>query len=182
MLINISGLLTLLVLLAAKLYQLVKDFRRNVPGSRLKGRTVAIFSALAVAPILVVYYFALQFLNRGIDSWFELEVSQGLKDTRELSHAALEVRVREFLQHTELVAHELSGLPDFSLISTLDRERRDSAALEFTVVGAQSADHRHELGSADGYAAGSRDRRDDAASHGAARPTSAWTPTRPGAT
>jgi nitrogen fixation/metabolism regulation signal transduction histidine kinase len=138
LLINISGLLTLLVLLAAKLYQLVKDFRRNVPGSRLKGRTVAIFSALAVAPILVVYYFALQFLNRGIDSWFEVEVSQGLKDTRELSHAALEVRVREFLQHTELVAHELSGLPDFSLISTLDRERRDSAALEFTVVGAQT--------------------------------------------
>jgi nitrogen fixation/metabolism regulation signal transduction histidine kinase len=137
LLINISGLLTLLVLLAAKLYQLVKDFRRNVPGSRLKGRTVAIFSALAVAPILVVYYFALQFLNRGIDSWFEIEVSQGLKDTRELSHAALEVRVREFLAHTELVAHELSGLPDFSLITTLDRERRDSAALEFTVVGAQ---------------------------------------------
>jgi nitrogen fixation/metabolism regulation signal transduction histidine kinase len=138
LLINISGLLTLLVLLAAKLYQLVKDFRRNVPGSRLKGRTVAIFSALAVAPILVVYYFALQFLNRGIDSWFEIEVSQGLKDTRELSHAALEVRVREFLQHTELVAHELSSLPDFSLVSTLDRERRDSAALEFTVVGAQT--------------------------------------------
>jgi nitrogen fixation/metabolism regulation signal transduction histidine kinase len=138
LLINISGLLTLLVLLAAKLYQLVKDFRKNVPGSRLKGRTVAIFSALAVAPILVVYYFALQFLNRGIDSWFEVEVSQGLKDTRELSHAALEVRVREFLQHTEVVAHELSGLPDFSLVTTLDRERRDSAALEFTVVGAQT--------------------------------------------
>jgi nitrogen fixation/metabolism regulation signal transduction histidine kinase len=138
LLINISGLLTLLVLLAAKLYQLVKDFRRNVPGSRLKGRTVAVFSALAVAPILVVYYFALQFLSRGIDSWFEIEVSQGLKDTRELSHAALEVRVREFLQHTEIVAHELSGLPDFSLISTLDRERRESSALEFTVVGAQT--------------------------------------------
>jgi two-component system, NtrC family, nitrogen regulation sensor histidine kinase NtrY len=138
LLINIAGLVTLLVLLAFKLYQLVKDFRKNVPGSRLKGRTVAIFSALAVAPILVVYYFALQFLNRGIDSWFEIEVSQGLKDTRELSHSALEVRVREFLQHTETVAHELSGLPDFSLISTLDRERRDSAALEFTVVGAQN--------------------------------------------
>jgi hypothetical protein len=90
-------------------HQLVRDYRRHVPGSRLKGRTVAIFSALAVAPILVVYYFALQFLNRGIDSWFELEVSQGLKDTRELSRAALEVRVREFLQHTQAVAHELSA-------------------------------------------------------------------------
>ena len=136
LLVNIAGMLTLLVLLAGKLYQLVKDFRRNVPGSRLKGRTVAIFSVLAVAPILVVYYFALQFLSRGIDSWFEIEVSQGLKDTQALSHAALEVRVREFLQHTEVVAHELSGLADFNLFSTLERERRDSGALEFTVVGA----------------------------------------------
>ena len=135
LLVNICGMLTLLVLLAGKLYALVKDFRRHVPGSRLKGRTVAIFSVLAVVPILVVYYFALQFLSRGIDSWFEIEVSQGLKDTRELSHAALEVRVREFLQHTELAAHDLSGLTDFNLFSTLERERRESGALEFTVVG-----------------------------------------------
>jgi nitrogen fixation/metabolism regulation signal transduction histidine kinase len=138
LLINISGLLTLLVLLAGKLTRLVRDYRRHVPGSRLKGRTVAIFSALAVAPILVVYYFSLQFINRGIDSWFELEVSQGLKDTRELSHAALEVRVREFLQHTQVVAHTLSASSPLELIGTLDRERRDSTALEFTIVGAQA--------------------------------------------
>jgi two-component system, NtrC family, nitrogen regulation sensor histidine kinase NtrY len=138
LLINITGLLTLFVLLAGKLTRLVRDYRRHVPGSRLKGRTVAIFSALAVAPILVVYYFSLQFINRGIDSWFELEVSQGLKDTRELSHAALEVRVREFLQHTQLVAHTLSASSQFDLITTLDRERRESTALEFTIVGAQA--------------------------------------------
>jgi nitrogen fixation/metabolism regulation signal transduction histidine kinase len=138
LLINIAGLLTLLVLLAGKLTRLVSDYRKNIPGSRLKGRTVAIFSALAVAPILVVYYFSLQFINRGIDSWFELEVSQGLKDTRELSHAALEVRVREFLQHTQVAAHSLSASSALELIGTLDRERRESAALEFTIVGAQA--------------------------------------------
>jgi nitrogen fixation/metabolism regulation signal transduction histidine kinase len=138
LLINICGLLTLFVLLAGKLAHLVRDFRRHAPGSRLKARTVAIFSALAVAPILVVYYFSLQFINRGIDSWFELEVSQGLKDTRELSHAALEVRVREFLQHTQVVAHTLSASSDLELIGTLDRERRESTALEFTIVGAQA--------------------------------------------
>ena len=138
LLINIAGLLTLFVLLATKLTNLVRDYRRHVPGSRLKGRTVAIFSALAVAPILIVYYFALQFINRGIDSWFELEVSQGLRDTQELSHAAIEVRVREFLQHTQVVARELSSLSDFELIGTLDRERRESTALEFTVVGPQT--------------------------------------------
>jgi PAS domain S-box-containing protein len=135
LLVNISGMLTLSVLLVIKVTRLVQDYRRHVPGSRLKGRTVAIFSALAVAPILVVYYFSLQFLSRGIDSWFELEVSQGLKDTRELSHAALEVRVREFLQHTEVVAHSLSSVPDFQLGAAVDRERRNSAAFEFTVVG-----------------------------------------------
>jgi nitrogen fixation/metabolism regulation signal transduction histidine kinase len=138
LLINICGLLTLFALLAGKLAHLARDFRRHVPGSRLKARTVAIFSALAVAPILVVYYFSLQFINRGIDSWFELEVSQGLKDTRELSHAALEVRVREFLQHTQVVAHTLSASSDLELIGTLDRERRESTALEFTIVGAQA--------------------------------------------
>jgi PAS domain S-box-containing protein len=137
LLINICGLFTLLALLAIKLTRLVRDYRRHVPGSRLKGRTVAIFSLLAVTPILVVYYFSLQFLNRGIDSWFEIEVSQGLKDTRELSHAALEVRVREFLQHTQVVARSLSGISDFQLGSTLDRQRRDSTAVEFTVLGSQ---------------------------------------------
>ena len=138
LLINVAGMGTLVVLLAGKLARLVRDYRRHVPGSRLKGRTVAVFSLLAVAPILVVYYFALQFLNRGIDSWFENEVSQGLKDTRELSHAALDVRVREFLQHTELVARSLSGLSSYQLAGSLDRQRQDSTAVEFTVVGPQA--------------------------------------------
>ena len=138
LLINISGLVTLVILLAVKLSRLVRDYRRHVPGSRLKGRTVAIFSALAVAPILVVYYFSLQFINRGIDSWFELEVSQGLKDTSELSRAALEVREREFLQHTQQVAHTLSASSDFELIGALDRARRESTALEFTIMGPQA--------------------------------------------
>jgi len=137
LLVNICGLLTLFALLAGKVTRLVRDYRRHVPGSRLKGRTVAIFSGLAVAPILVVYYFSLQFLNRGIDSWFELEVSQGLRDTRELSHAALEVRESEFLQHTQVVARDLEALQDFQLVSELDRLRRESTALELTVVGAQ---------------------------------------------
>jgi PAS domain S-box-containing protein len=137
LLVNICGLLTLFGLLAVKVTRLVRDYRRHVPGSRLKGRTVAIFSGLAVAPILVVYYFSLQFLNRGIDSWFELEVSQGLRDTRELSHAALEVRESEFLQHTQAVARDLESLPDFQLYSELDRRRRESTALELTLVGPQ---------------------------------------------
>ncbi len=138
LLINITGLTTLVALLVRKLLDLMREYRQGAPGSRFKARTVVLFSILAVAPVLLVYYFSLQFLNRGIDSWFELEVSQGLKDTRELSRAALDVRVREFLQNTEEVAHNVSGANELELVGTLDRERRTSGASEFTVVGAQS--------------------------------------------
>ena len=136
--VNVTGLLTLGGLLARKLLNLRAEYRANAPGSRFKARTVVLFSIVAVAPVLLVYYFSLQVLNRGIDSWFELEVSQGLKDTRELSRAALDVRVREFLQNTEAVAHNLSGTADLDFVSTLDRERRASSATEFTVMGPQT--------------------------------------------
>ena len=78
LLLNLAGVLTLTVLLVRKLWQLVRDYRNHVPGSRLTARTVIIFGALVVAPLLIVYLSSLEFLNRGIDSWFRVEVRQGL--------------------------------------------------------------------------------------------------------
>src|SRR5581483_8105028 len=46
LLLNIAGVLTLTVLLVRKLWQLVRDYRNHVPGSRLTARTVIIFGAL----------------------------------------------------------------------------------------------------------------------------------------
>ncbi len=59
----IVGLNTTLValmaaLLARRVYRLVSDLRRNVPGSRLTVRTVAVFSGLVIVPLLVIYGFA----------------------------------------------------------------------------------------------------------------------------
>src|SRR5579862_9199996 len=52
-LLNIAGALTLTVLLARKIWQLVRDYRNHVPGSRLTARTVLIFGALVLAPLLI---------------------------------------------------------------------------------------------------------------------------------
>ena len=41
------------------------------------------------------------------------------------------------MQNTQAVARTLSPLPDFDLVGTLDRERREGTATEFTVVGPQ---------------------------------------------
>jgi hypothetical protein len=69
LMINVAGLVVLVGLLGTKLAQLVRDWRGHVIGSRLKARMVWIFGVLATLPILLVYFFAVQFLNRGIDSW-----------------------------------------------------------------------------------------------------------------
>src|SRR5471032_866979 len=136
LLLNLVGVIALLALLARKITQLVRDYRAHVPGSRLTARTVAIFGALVVAPLLIVYLFSLQFLNRGIDSWFHVEVKQGLSDALVLSRSALDLRVREYSRHTENLAHSLANATAEEIAQRVYEERRATAALEMTVFGA----------------------------------------------
>jgi nitrogen fixation/metabolism regulation signal transduction histidine kinase len=136
LLLNIIGVVALTALLARKLTQLVRDYRAHVPGSRLTARTVAIFGALVVAPLLIVYLFSLQFLNRGIDSWFHVEIKQGLNDALVLSRAALDLRVREYSRHTENLAHSLLNATGEDVAQRVYEERRATAALEMAVYGA----------------------------------------------
>ena len=107
--VNVAGLVMLVGLLATKLAQLLRDWRGHVIGSRLKARMVWIFGVLATLPILLVYFFAVQFLNKGIDSWFNVEIRKSLDDALVLSRSALETRMREHLADTQLVADELTG-------------------------------------------------------------------------
>lgn len=136
LLLNVIGVVALTALLARKLTQLVRDYRAHVPGSRLTARTVAIFGALVVAPLLIVYLFSLQFLNRGIDSWFHVEVKQGLSDALVLSRAALDLRVSEYSRHTEKLAHSLVNASAEDVAQRVYEERRTTAALEMAVFGA----------------------------------------------
>jgi nitrogen fixation/metabolism regulation signal transduction histidine kinase len=131
--INIAGLVLLLGLLATKLTQLIRDWRGHVIGSRLKARMVWIFGVLATLPILLVYFFAVQFLNRGIDSWFNVEIRQSLDDALVLSRSALEVRMREHLADTTLIADEM-GLAGAALPGLLESLRRQVGAVELTVA------------------------------------------------
>ena len=133
--VNIAGVVVMAALLARKLRQLVRDYRLHVPGSRLTARTVAIFGALVVVPLLVIYLFSLEFLNRGIDSWFNVEIRQGLNDAVALSRSALDLRTREQGRRTEGLAAALSDRSSASLPALLDEERRASGARELIVFG-----------------------------------------------
>src|SRR5512139_4259637 len=133
LMINVAGLVVLVALLGTKLAQLVRDWRGHVIGSRLKARMVWIFGVLATLPILLVYFFAVQFLNKGIDSWFNVEIRRSLDDALVLSRSALEVRMREHLADSELVADELSVTGEV-LPGLLETMRRQVGAVELTVA------------------------------------------------
>jgi len=135
LLINAIAVVTVSVLLARKIIELVRAFRAQVPGSRLTARTVAIFGSLVIAPLIIVYLFSLEFLNRGIDSWFKVEIKQGLSDALELSKSAMDVRMREYARNTELFANRLGDNPASNWTLATDQQRAETGALEVVVYG-----------------------------------------------
>src|SRR6056300_89286 len=122
---NIIGGVLLIALLIGNLSRLFSDYRNNVPGAKLKARMVGMFVGLAVLPLLVVFYFSTQFINRGIDSWFNVQIEEGLDNALALSRAAIEFRKRENLLATNQVAQRLASVPDRQLVFELRLLRRD---------------------------------------------------------
>jgi nitrogen fixation/metabolism regulation signal transduction histidine kinase len=134
--VNAAGVLVLLALLAGRFAELIRERREQVPGSRLRVRSVAMLSALVLAPLLLVFAFSILFLTRGIDSWFHVEVRQGLTDALGLSRAALDLRMREILERTDRIAEDLEGEHSATLFAALDEHRRLADAEELAVVSA----------------------------------------------
>lgn len=135
LIINALAVLVLLLLIVGNLIRLIRDYRRNLPGTRLKGRMLAAFVGLAIAPLLIVYLFAVQFLNQGVETWFDMEMDQGLGDALVLSRAALDVRMRGNLESTRNMAITLAAASPDKLVTRLGELRRESGAIELTILG-----------------------------------------------
>jgi nitrogen fixation/metabolism regulation signal transduction histidine kinase len=139
LMVNAAGVLVLLSLLVGRFADLLRERREQVPGSRLRMQSVLMLSGLVLAPLLLVFTFSVLFLTRGIDSWFHVEVRQGLTDALGLSRAALDLRMREYLDRTERIADDLEYEHSASLFGALDNHRRLADAQELVVVTAGGA-------------------------------------------
>jgi len=138
LLINIAGVVVLFLLTIGNLARLLRDYRDHVPGSKLKARVVAMFVGLAVLPLVVVFYFSIQFINRGIDSWFNVEVEQGLDEALALSQAALGIQMRDHLGTTAQIASRLQDVSTRQLIFELSMLRREAGASEVSIFGSNN--------------------------------------------
>jgi len=131
--LNAGAAAVLLLLIVGNLVRLLRDYRKRVPGARLKGRMLAAFVVLAVGPLIVVWFFAVRFLDEGIDSWFDVQVQSGLGDALELSRSSLDVRMRENLEKTRRIGRSIAGLPEGEVVAVLGSLRRRAEAAEATV-------------------------------------------------
>lgn len=136
LLINLIGIALLLLLILVSIFRLTRDYRRHVPGSRLRARMMIMLVVLAVTPLLIVYAFAVQFINRGIDSWFDVDVEQGLDNALELSQTALSLQMGEHIGNVEEMARYLAGSNRTDVVGELGDLRRESNAVELTIFAA----------------------------------------------
>ncbi len=136
--INIAGVLVLFAFLVGNLSRLLREYRTHVPGAKLKARIVGMFVGLAVVPLLVVFYFSIQFINRGIDTWFNVEVEAGLDNALKLSQAVLGMQMRQHLYATQQIAQRLRDVGERQLVFELSMMRRESGASEITIYGANN--------------------------------------------
>lgn len=116
----------LLSLIGMQVYSLVKRLRGQVFGSKLALRLMAVFALMAIIPGGLVYTISVQFLNRSIDSWFDVPVDQAFESALDLGRAALDANANELLRRSRDAAlRAANSVGDAATISRQIRQQYD---------------------------------------------------------
>lgn len=123
----------LLGLLGWRLWWLQKRIRRGVFGAKLTLKLLLLFGVVAMLPGLVVYGASVFFLNRSIETWFDVRVDNALASGVNLGQAALDDLLRELDKKAQRMALSLSDEGMGSIITSLSTLREQSAVQELTL-------------------------------------------------
>lgn len=134
LLFSIFGLIVLVVMITMQFVRLVRQYRRKKMGSRLTVRMVLLFVLLSLTPLSVVYYYSLDFLLQGIDSWFDIEIDQTMDDALELSQASLDLHKRERLKRTEQAMSKMVDSSEVAMALSLNALREQYGAYEMALL------------------------------------------------
>jgi two-component system nitrogen regulation sensor histidine kinase NtrY len=120
--LNLIVFLLLLVLLFRNLVKLGFERRQKVIGARFKAKLVLAFLSLAVAPGILIFIIASNFINKSIEGWFKPQVERPLDQALAVAqtyYANLEKMALRHGQHIARVVDRDNLLAD---------ERRDALA------------------------------------------------------
>ena len=133
------ALLALVVIIILRLLRLRRELRGDVPGARLTRRVLLMLILLALPPVVVVYGFALNFLDSTIDTWFSVHTEHALDDALELGRVYVDERLRSAQQTSTALAQQLADVTDADLQTRLDADFDAQGAIQLTVFGADQA-------------------------------------------
>jgi nitrogen fixation/metabolism regulation signal transduction histidine kinase len=133
------ALCVLLVAIAQRLWRLRRELRERVPGARLNQRVLLMLIVLALPPVLVVYAFALDFLDATIDTWFNVRMESALGDALDIGRVYLDERLRAAQETAAQGAQQLADATDADLQARLDALIDAQGALQLSVFGADQA-------------------------------------------
>jgi nitrogen fixation/metabolism regulation signal transduction histidine kinase len=152
LLVNVMAILALLALVIFNLHHLLHQVRKKRAGASLTVRLVTLLVVSAIVPVIVVYYFSLEFLHQRIDNWFNLDVEHTLTEAFDLSRAALDAQRREAFKQTVAIAEEITYVSENMVTLHLNELRQRTGASELTllapnghIIAHNSADIEHLL-------------------------------------
>ena len=130
----LAGLLALLV--AWQIRTLWRSYRQRAFGSRLTVRLLLLLSLMAVVPGALVYTVSVQFLDKSIESWFDVKVDAALEGGINLGRSAIDQMLGDLHAKARAIAVELADRAPSQQVVLLDRLRDQSGVHEAVIVSA----------------------------------------------
>ncbi|MFO1225783.1 ATP-binding protein [Roseateles sp.] len=130
--LGVASLLALVILGA--LVNLVLRMRRGRFGSQLLFKLATVFGLVGVVPGVLIYAVSYQFLNRTIETWFDVKLASALEAGLNLGRGTLDNLVTDLGQKTRDGAAQLAEGNSPQLL-LLERLREQMGARSVTLVG-----------------------------------------------
>ena len=113
--VNILSFVVFFIIVVLSAKNLLNDYRKNKLGAKLRLRMSLAFGGLAVIPAVVLFFFAINFMNKGISVWSDADVEQGLNNALMLGRSALDEKIQQGLFETTNIALQLQGIENIDL-------------------------------------------------------------------
>ena len=108
--VNIVSFIVFLFFVSLSAKKLFVDYKQNKLGAKLRLRMALAFGGLAIVPAIVLFFFAISFMNKGISVWSDADVEQGLNNALMLGRSALDEKIQQGLFETSNIALGLTGI------------------------------------------------------------------------
>ncbi|MBT3993921.1 MAG: hypothetical protein HOF02_07720, partial [Gammaproteobacteria bacterium] len=130
--INGLSLLVLFGVVTLSVKKILMDYKKSKLGARLRARMALAFSGLSVLPVLLVFIFATDFMNKGLDIWFDADVEGGLRNALLLGRSAMDDQEQKRVFDTANIALSLNGIEDID--QQLNRSREAISAKQLLLL------------------------------------------------